>query len=182
MPLVPEQPRLDAAHSTQNAQPQQETRPQGPHLWEAMGPTQGGSDLFAPSDQVPTVTPVYAESPPHLQPVSQGYTQAPLQPPQPQQSLEVPSQDMFAVESEPDDWQMDTDTPHLVPDSLMPTGPALLIRGATNPWFGIGENDANYAYTDSNFGGANPIGVVYKSELGWRGGWDHSWSCDGSNT
>jgi len=166
IPLVPEQPPPDAAHSTQNAQPQQGTQPQGSPLWEAMGPPQGGSDLFPPCDQAPTVTPVCAESPPHLQPVSQGYTQGPPQLPQPQQSLEVPSQDMFAVASEPDGWQMDTDTPHLVPDSPMPTGPASLIGGATNTWFGIGENDANCAYTDSNFGGANPIGSFTSPNLG----------------
>jgi len=164
MPLSPEQPHPDTAHSTQNAQPQQGTQPQGDSpLWETMGPPQGDSDLlFPPCDQVPTVTSVYAESPPHLQPGSQACTPGPLQLPQPQQTLEVTSQDMFVVESEPGGWWIDTDAPDIVPDSPMPTGPAPLIGG---PWLGVGENDANYPCTDSIFG-ANPIGSSTNLSLG----------------
>jgi len=148
---------------------QQGTQPQGDSpLWETIRPPQGDSDLFTPCDQVPTVTSVCAESPAHLQLGSQAYTQGPLQLPQPQGSLGVTSQDMFVVESELDGRRMDTDSPDIVPDSPMPTGPASLIGGAPNLWFGVGENDANYAYTDSIFGGADPIG----SSLSLDGGED----------
>jgi hypothetical protein len=74
---------------------------------------------------------------------------------------------MVVADSELDGWRTDTDSdiPNFDPDSLMDTGPASPIRGG-NVWFGVGENDTNYAHTDHTFGGANPIGSFTSLNFG----------------
>ena len=155
MPSSPEQPYLDAMDGTHNPQPQRWAQLQADYPPPGtMEPQQGDPNLLVPCNQVTMVTP------PHLQLGPQAGA-LPLRPSQTQQSLEVASQDMVIADSGLGDWRMDTDTPN----APMGTGSASPIRGDKEVWFGVGENDTNYAHTDYTFGGANPIGSFVSLNL-----------------
>ena len=154
---------------TQDPQPQQWTQPQAgcphPETMKHEHP-QGDPKLLVPSDsdQVTVVTPVRAALPPRLQQGPQADTQGPLEPSQAQQRVEVASQDMVVADSELGGWRTATDA---APDSPMSTGSASPIsRWGNDVWFGVGENNTSYAYTDFSFYGGNPIGSYASLNLG----------------
>jgi hypothetical protein len=154
VPAFPERPYHEATHGTlipQQALPQRWTQPQPQaeyHPLDTTEPVQVDLNLFVPGREAIMFPPVCVTPPSHLQLGQQGFSQAPLQQPNAQQSQQVATSNMLSGGSEPDGWQMDagaTSWWFVYPSDGL--GTILPLEGNSGTCLDIGENTTSY-FTD----------------------------------